>query len=80
MKSVTVLFPIILLLNGCAPALTDLTAASVRQIAPDVPQISLEDQAKAAAEMESKVCPALNTVANACLITRDQARALLNRR
>lgn len=66
----------ILLLSGCATGPGKIDAAAVRQLAADVPPVDRTTQAKAADEMKGGMCPALNTLANVCLITRDQSRAL----
>lgn len=65
-------------LAACQLAPGKIDAAAVRQIAPDVPAVDADTQKKAAAEMLSGQCPALNTLANVGLITRDQARGLQN--
>jgi hypothetical protein len=78
MKFASALFLMMLPLAGCFPAPGKIDAAAVRKIAPDVPPVDLETQKKAAAEMKGGQCPALNTLANVCLVSRDQSRALQN--
>lgn len=71
MKSAIALFLMITALSGCANI-----PFSANPVAPDVPEIDHKIQDQAADEMESRQCPALNTIINYCLITRDQAREL----
>lgn len=76
MKFAVALCLTLLLLSGCNPAPGKFDEAAVRQLAPDVPPVDAATQAKAANEMLGGQCPALNTLANVCLVTRDQARAM----
>lgn len=76
MKYAIALFLTLAPLAACAPVTGKVTKESLSLAAPDVPQVDAETQKKAADEMERGQCPALNHLANVCLTTRDQARAL----
>lgn len=76
MKYAIALFLTLSPLAACAPSHGSLTKETLALAAPDVPSVDAATQKKAADEMDRGQCPALNTLANICLITRDQARAL----
>ncbi len=63
------------LLTACSAVPFNATQKTVAQLAPDVPAISMKIQKQAAAEMKAGKSPAENVILNACLITRDEARA-----
>ena len=76
MKYAIALFLTLSPLAACAPAPGSLTKESLSIASPDVPGVDVTIQKQAAGEMEGGQCPALNMLANVCLVTRDQARAL----
>lgn len=76
MKYAIALFLTLSPLAACAPVPGKVTKESLALAAPDVPGVDVTIQKQAAGEMEGGQCPALNLLANVCLITRDQARAL----
>lgn len=76
MKSAIALLTIVIPLTACSGVPFNLDHKTLSAVAPDVPAVSRETQKQAAAEMIGHQCPSLNTIANACLITRDEARLL----
>lgn len=76
MKSAIALCLTALLLTACAPERGSLTTQAVKNSQADVPPVSVETQKKAAEEILGGSCPALTHLANVCLVTRDQVRAL----
>ena len=64
------------LLAACSTQPISINKKSVSDLAPDVMTMPAKEQQQAAKEMQSRQCPALNDVANLCLITLDEARAM----
>lgn len=64
-------------LTACGTVPFNADKKAVASIVPDVPEIPKAVQRNAADEMQSGACPSLNAIANACLITRDEARGAL---
>jgi hypothetical protein len=76
MKFAIALCLTVISLSGCEQATGRVTRQSLALTQADVPQIDKATQAKAADEVESGVAPAMTALLGACLVTRDQARAL----
>ncbi len=75
MRSVMSPLLMLALLIGCSTAPISINKKAVSELAPDVMTMPLNEQQQAAKEMQGRQCPALNTVANLCLVTLDEARA-----
>lgn len=76
MKFVIAPLVMLLALSGCKNTPIDANPATLAALAPDVPQLSHETQDAAVKEIIGGQCESLATIADACLITRDEARLL----
>lgn len=74
MKRAIAITVLVLFASGCTNTVSSLTNQDIKNIAPDVPNITVETQDKALKEVDGGQCPALTDIAISCMITRDEAR------